>query len=137
MTTFEKPLEAQQVLRLKGLLVVAVLVGLLGMHAMGPGPMTAQASGATASITAVASTVVEADREGHCDHDCSGHDGSGEHADPTCASAGVAAPLVLPELEPSLIGPVVTADGLVGTQTATAEGGRAPPSLSELQLLRI
>ncbi|MFD8644168.1 MULTISPECIES: DUF6153 family protein [Streptomyces] len=137
MAMFEKPLEAQRALRLKGLLVVAVLVGLLGMHAMGPGPMTAQASGATASVTAVASTFVEADREGHCDHDCSGHGGSGEHADPTCASAGVAGPVVLPALGPSLVGPVVTADGLVSTQTVAAERGRAPPSLYELQLLRI
>ncbi|MFF4871437.1 DUF6153 family protein [Streptomyces sp. NPDC000961] len=137
MPTFEKPLEAQQTLRLKGLLVLAVLVGLFGMHAMGPGPMTPQASGATAFVTAVATNVVEADPEGHCDHDCSGHGGSGDHADPTCASAGVTGPVLLPALAPSLIDPVATVDPLVATQTATEGGGRAPPSLSELQLLRI
>lgn len=120
-------------LRLHALLVLAVLLGLLGMHAMGPVPALAQASG---SYQPAAAVVIDAPT-GHCDHDCSGHEEHGNHADPTCASAAVGASVSLPPLQPTVICPAEPAAGLVTTDTVAVGGGRAPPSLSELQLLRI
>jgi len=72
-----------------------------------------------------------------CDHggECQGH---AKHADPTCSSASVTgAPGVMPALLLDVVGCagvpfVVTSPGGSGP-----DGGRAPPSLSELQLLRI
>ncbi|GAA3388895.1 DUF6153 family protein [Streptomyces roseoviridis] len=119
-------------LRLHVLLVLAVLLGLLGMHAMGPVPAIAQASGSSQPAVVVIDAATE-----HCDHDCSGHGAPGDHADPTCATAALAASVSLPPLTPTVICPAEPAAGLVIADTAAADGGRAPPSLAELQLLRI
>ncbi len=116
----------------------ALLLGLLGMHGLGPVPHTAVAHGHDRVVAAagmdMGATVSE---PADCDHggDCQGH---AKHADPTCASASVTgAPGVMPVLLPDVAGRagvplVVTSLGGSGP-----DGGRAPPSLSELQLLRI
>ncbi|MGK5628998.1 DUF6153 family protein [Streptomyces sp. URMC 123] len=58
------------------------------------------------------------------------------HADPTCAAGGIASAPALPDPAPA---PAAAAGPPAATgRTASAErGDRAPPSLSQLQLLRI
>lgn len=124
-------------MRCTGLLVSALLLGLLGMHGLGPVPVATAASGhdramAAAPMSAMAST------PDACDHDEGGCTGHAEHADAVCAASSVAgAPAVVPVLVPD----VVVCAGMPDVRTAPPvggpDGGRAPPSLSELQLLRI
>lgn len=70
---------------------------------------------------------------------CHGADSGGghvQHADPTCASGAIGAGPVLPALVPDPGGAAVAGD-LDGRSVAAAtEGGCAPPSLAELQILR-
>ncbi|MFM9373351.1 DUF6153 family protein [Streptomyces sp. Da 82-17] len=142
--------------RFRGLLLMlGVLLGLVGMHGLGPAPHAA-ASGhhrAASHASATARTaphpslsdqslpgrsVSGESVSGQCDHSGEGCGGGHvRHSDPTCSSPGVAGSPALPALLPSLtdgaeppaVHPVWAGDGPVG--------GRAPPSLSELQLLRI
>ncbi|MET9869544.1 DUF6153 family protein [Streptomyces sp. NPDC006386] len=121
-----------------GLLVFALLLGLLGMHGLGPVPGAAAASSGYDRMAVVAHTDVMASMPEGCDHGEGGCTGHTDHADPTCASASVAGtPVVAPVLLPD----VVTCAASVHARTSPAgsgpDGGRAPPSLSELQLLRI
>ncbi len=73
---------------------------------------------------------------------CSQNDGSCggghlQHADAVCASGAVSDGPVLPAPVPDPV-PVVVGDGIVRAYAADApDGARAPPSLAELQLLRI
>lgn len=130
--------------RVHVLLVLAVLAGVVAMH--GLGPMTSLASTGTVSAEPHRAAVAvgapaHADGEGGCD--CShvddhgpGGGGHAEHADETCAASGTGAAPALPAPAPSgALTPPAT-----GTPTAVlaaASDCRAPPSLSELQLLRI
>ncbi|WP_307811563.1 DUF6153 family protein [Streptomyces fildesensis] len=115
------------------LLVFAVIVGVLGMHALGAtGPqMPDHAMPATATYAAVASPM------GDCPSDSHGCDGRAHHADVTCASGAVDGALAL--ADPALAGECLTFSSEVATPLlyGTADGGRAPPTLAELQLLRI
>lgn len=120
----------------------ALLLGLLGMHGLGPVPELAAAHGHDRTVASAGMGMgmgmgATVSKSAGCDHggDCQGHT---NHADPTCASASVTgAPGVVPELLPDVVACagvplVVTSPGGSGP-----DGGRAPPSLSELQLLRI
>ncbi|MFF3940146.1 DUF6153 family protein [Streptomyces phaeofaciens] len=123
--------------------VLGLLVGLLAMHGLAPGvllPHSAHPQArpmADAAVSAVASFVTSA-AEAH--DDCpEGHCGGGHarHADPTCASPA-------PDGGPVLAGPVpdpapvpVTHGAGCASVTDDPDGARAPPSLAELQLLRI
>ncbi len=111
------------------LLVLAVLTGVLGMHALPPGGapmahaevMAHQPSGDSPTV--------------HCTHDGGGSDHL-EHADGTCAAAGIGSPYAPPAPATGALDPVNPAT--VATSAFTpAERDRAPPDLSELQLLRI
>ncbi|WP_338118081.1 DUF6153 family protein [Streptomyces coryli] len=127
------------------LLVLAVLVGLVGMHALAPGDAVAaeRGPGAHAMSGHAAGGHVSTGHDdaaavlaAACSHDePAGH--GGQHADGTCASAGVAgAPVLAPPLgvaEPAADGAAVLA--VRNGPGSAAE--RAPPSLAELQLLRI
>ncbi|MGW5306768.1 DUF6153 family protein [Streptomyces griseoluteus] len=113
------------------LLVLAVLAGLLGMHALAP----VGGTGHPEHAHAVHAGVV-ADAPGDCpDGDCGGH--RLHHADPACASGAVSSG---PELPKPVAGPAGAPepcdDPRLRTGTAP-DGARAPPSLAELQLLRI
>ncbi|WP_405534003.1 DUF6153 family protein [Streptomyces sp. NBC_00075] len=128
----------QSILRSCGLLVGALLLGLLGMHGLGPVPEAAAVRGHDRTVASAGmDTGATVSEPAECDHrgDCQGH---AAHADPTCASASVSgAPGVVPVLLPDPVARdgvplVVTSPGGSGP-----DGGRAPPSLSELQLLRI
>ncbi|MCX5277731.1 DUF6153 family protein [Streptomyces virginiae] len=133
-------------LRSRLLLVLAVLTGLLAMHGLGPDavPMAAPASAshhATASEQARAAhggPLAASEDHGGCLHADNPAPGGGhaEHADATCAATGTSgAPLLpAPALAP---GAVQAAAPVLHGVPGTTACGRAPPSLSELQLLRI
>ncbi|MFG2332370.1 DUF6153 family protein [Streptomyces sp. NPDC048604] len=138
------------------LLVLVVLAGLLGMHALSPA-QGAVRQGATDTVQAG-----QPSGPGHHGHQaaaghhgaaqpsearhatdetlsCSHSPGSGghlQHADATCSAAGVSAPYSPPALAAALADLPVTA-AAVGTPPASTVSGRAPPDLAELQLLRI
>ena len=121
--------------RQRALLVLAVLAGLLGMHALGPGGgMGHTEHGRPAHHTAPLALAAP----DHCP-DADGHCGGGRphHADPTCASGAVNGGPQLPAPLPDPVA-VPAPDHRPSSRTATGpEGARAPPSLAELQLLRI
>ncbi|MGW4027460.1 DUF6153 family protein [Streptomyces sp. NPDC005009] len=120
--------------RLLTLLVLAVLAGVLGMHALAPG-------GTVAPQTAAGHEMVRAAADGvpHADGGCTHTDGGSghlDHADGTCAAVGTASAYT----PPALTGTVLHAPATPSPTTATTgspHDGRAPPDLSELQLLRI
>jgi len=126
----------QPTLRFCVLLVCALLFGLLGMHGLGPVP--AAFDSGHGRMTATAHTDVMASMPGECnpgDGGCTGHVG---HADPTCASASIAgAPAMVPVLLPDVVECFEPTDVSTSPFGSGPDGGRAPPSLSELQLLRI
>lgn len=117
--------------------VCALLLGLLGMHGLGPAPMAAADSGHhRMAVPAHAGVMVS--MPGECDHGDGGCPGHLGHADSTCASASVAgAPAVVPVLLPDVVACAEQPQTGVSQFGGSPDGGRAPPSLSELQLLRI
>ncbi|MFD9969147.1 DUF6153 family protein [Streptomyces sp. NPDC059011] len=140
------------------LLVLAVLAGVLGMHALVPAGIPgsqARAHGSAAAVhmsTVHTSTVHAVPVHGQSAHaqsvpepsvpeavpGCSHTDGGSDHldhADGTCAAAGVGSPYAPPEPSAGLVTPPsgATPNGA----GRTPPGGRAPPDLAELQLLRI
>ncbi|WP_406119697.1 DUF6153 family protein [Streptomyces sp. NBC_00989] len=129
----EQPVGPHRRVRSYGLLVAALLFGLLGMHGLGPVPMAEHAMAVTTVATGETASTPDA-----CDHgsgDCGSHM---EHADATCASASVAgAPAVVPVLQPDVAACAEVPDGRTSAAGSGPDGGRAPPTLAELQLLRI
>jgi hypothetical protein len=114
-----------------------VLLGLLGMHGLGPVPVGVAHSGHDRMV-ATAPADVAVSTPGECDHEDGGCPGHVDHADSTCASASVAgAPVLVPELLPDVAAWGAPADAPTSPSGSGPDGGRAPPSLSELQLLRI
>ncbi len=113
-------------------LVLAVLAGLLGMH----GPAAAPAFAAPASSHSherQAGPPVSAD--GDCHDPCEGHE---THAVTDCAAASVGAgPAPSPPSPAPYATGGATAAASAGAAPPAPEGGRGPPSLSQLQLLRI
>ncbi|MBT2398765.1 DUF6153 family protein [Streptomyces sp. ISL-100] len=117
------------------LIVLAVLAGVLAMHGLGPG-LAPKASAAThAHGTVMAHEEAAHQAVGDCSH-TDGGSGHVNHADATCAAAGLSAPYAPPGLPAALdTGPAPVA--LTGSAAGAPEVGRAPPDLAELQLLRI
>ncbi|MFF4584209.1 DUF6153 family protein [Streptomyces sp. NPDC001388] len=121
--------------------VLGLLVGLLGMHGLAPGGLLPHAhaaqGGSHADVRPVAA-VAPAEVHGDCSGDggrCGG--GHVHHADATCASAGVGGGPALPEPAAGSVLVPVPHDTLRPFPAAAPDGARAPPSLAELQLLRI
>ncbi|MFI8992579.1 DUF6153 family protein [Streptomyces sp. NPDC053542] len=117
--------------RWRTLLVLGLLAGLLGMHALAPAMPVLSHDGHDLRARVVAAA--------HCCHDgcCDGSSGHIRHADPTCASDALQRTPVLPGLTPCRAS-AADRERLACTDTSTAhEGGCAPLSLAELQLLRI
>jgi hypothetical protein len=140
MTRLGQPARPQQALRSCGLLVAALLLGLLGMHGLGPVPGMDSGHGHDGTTATTTTTTVSLGEKasGACDHGSGGCDGRMSHADSTCASASVAGtPVVVPVLRPDVAACAEVPDGLASSAGDGPDGGRAPPSLSELQLLRI
>ncbi|MET9561783.1 DUF6153 family protein [Streptomyces tauricus] len=118
--------------RLFVLLVLAVLAGVLGMHALAPGGVTATGAGHEHMMAAAKNVP-------HADAGCSHTDGGSghlDHADGTCAAAGTSAAYTPPALADAFLD-VPAAASPVAAATGWTHDGRAPPDLSELQLLRI
>jgi len=130
--------------------VLGLLAGLFGMHAVSVGGVVAVAahhgSGhaprtavtATGSMTAMAAESASsgAADESVC-HNTGNSGGHAHHADTTCASGAVGGGPALPVPLPDPVTGAVLADAGRRSVPATPESGRAPPSLAELQLLRI
>jgi uncharacterized protein DUF6153 len=117
------------------LAVVAVVAGLVAMHGLGSaavGPARDHAMAAGGHMASAA---------GEPSHAC-GHLGEGDggghavHADDTCAAGGVGGGPALPVPLPGVDAPAVDQSAAPRPPPA-ALAGRSPPSLSELQLLRI
>ncbi|MFE4251658.1 DUF6153 family protein [Streptomyces sp. NPDC056910] len=150
-TRLGPPARPQLTLRLLGLLVGAVLLGLLGMHGLGPVPAGAHSEMQPAAAMGADGAADAGDRAGSgqravkasasdsCDHGGGGScDGHMAHADSVCASASVAGPpAVAPAMLPDVIACPARPDARTSSAGSGPDGGRAPPSLSELQLLRI
>lgn len=118
-------------------LVLAVLAGILGMHALGPAPARAAAPPDAHHATAVDHGGPAVGQAGeNCSHPDDGGSGHAEHADATCAAAGIASAYTPPALAEALAGAsaVSPADP---AEPVAATAARAPPDLAELQLLRI
>ncbi|MFF6912600.1 DUF6153 family protein [Streptomyces sp. NPDC012466] len=139
------------------LCVLGLLAGLLGMHGLAPGgglPRQSHGQQARAlpahglSAPAVQAHALplhaprthaprihlprtEAMPYGHCG------EGHGRHADATCASGAVSGGPVLPPPVADPVPVVVTEAAVRAYAVADTDGARAPPTLAELQLLRI
>ncbi|MGW8974156.1 DUF6153 family protein [Streptomyces platensis] len=114
--------------------VLGLLAGLLGMHGLG----AAVAAPSFAHEHRMTAATVVATVQAHCpgDGDCGGT-GHVHHADSTCASAALHGPPAPPALTPSLDCPAQPAAAAGVGAPSKRDGGRAPPDLAELQLLRI
>ncbi|MFF4472901.1 DUF6153 family protein [Streptomyces sp. NPDC001599] len=120
--------------RLFLLLVPAVLAGLLGMHGLAPGAMPPWQAGAGHEMVMTAADGVP-HADGGCTH-TNGGPGHLDHADGTCAAAGIGSAYTPPALTGApLDAPVTPAP--VAAFPGAPHDGRAPPDLFELQLLRI
>ncbi|MEU6375227.1 DUF6153 family protein [Streptomyces sp. NPDC046909] len=144
MIRLGQPTTPHSTVRARGLLVCALLLGLLGMHGLGPMPgavtvtATATASSGHERMAVVAHTDVMASAPGECDHGGGGCTGHSDHADATCASASVTGtPVIVPVLLPDTVSCAESSQAATSLAGSGPDGGRAPPSLSELQLLRI
>ncbi|MGY0059904.1 DUF6153 family protein [Streptomyces sp. LZ34] len=121
--------------RWRALLVLGLLAGVLGMHALGP--TGGLISGAHERPAAMGTVVATAAVHSGCDGMCGGS--HIHHADPTCASPAVGSGPSLsapPSTPVAVCGHDLAVSRLGGTAPSPADG-RAPPSLAELQLLRI
>ncbi|MFJ9766998.1 DUF6153 family protein [Streptomyces erythrochromogenes] len=119
-------------------LVLAVLTGILGMHALGPtpAPLAAAAAGGAHHAAAGEHGAPAAEQAGEdCSHPAGGS-GHAEHADATCAAAGVASAYAPPALAEALVG-LSGVSSWAAAEPVAAAAARAPPDLAELQLLRI
>ncbi|MEU5390221.1 DUF6153 family protein [Streptomyces tibetensis] len=116
------------------LLVLGLLAGLLGMHALSPGGSVVAGGSHHSSASAHAGMTMGSD-----EYVCHGASGGGhaEHADALCASGAVSTGPTLPALVPDFFSTPSSADATHGFLAITPDGGRAPPTLAELQLLRI
>ncbi|MFC7839936.1 DUF6153 family protein [Streptomyces sp. NPDC057382] len=121
--------------RLFVLLVLAVLAGVLGMHGLAPGAAVAAQAGAGHEM-AMASADGLARADGGCSH-TDGGSGHLDHADATCAATGTGSPYTPPALAAGPVLHTPAATGPVTVPSGSSHDGRAPPDLSELQLLRI
>lgn len=126
------------------LLLFALLTGVVAMHGLGPGPALAASGHAAHSGHAVSAAAAPhagaLTPAAPCACADDGGDGGGEHghhADPTCAAPGTTGAPVLtaPAAAPGT--PAAATVAAHGAVPGSAAPGRAPPSLSELQLLRI
>ncbi|MFD9288388.1 DUF6153 family protein [Streptomyces sp. NPDC060030] len=126
----------QPTLRLRALLVLTVMVALVGMH--GLASASPVPSGHTGSHAARPMVVADADSPYACHTDDCGSAGRhASHADQICASGAIPGPAVIPALAASTPSGIATAAQPLTPVPYELAGGRAPPSLAELQLLRI
>ncbi|MFI0964576.1 DUF6153 family protein [Streptomyces sp. NPDC021080] len=122
-------------------LVLAVVAGVLGMHALSPAGMPAAGRH---------DVMMSAGSPGHrpapvhvagagCRHlsDAGGGGMVMDHSGGTCAAGGTSTAYVPPALMSGVAARVEPAAAVSGGSAPGSVDGRAPPDLSELQLLRI
>nr|WP_237330428.1 DUF6153 family protein [Streptomyces sp. BA2] len=128
--------------------MLGLLFGLLGMHGLGSAQVSVEPAGHHQAVETSAHLGMDADSAPDvasmaaptvCDHDGGGCGGGGhvQHADPACSSSGVSGAPALPTLPPAVADCVAPSPVHAAWNGSSLDGGRAPPSLSELQLLRI
>ncbi|AXK34396.1 hypothetical protein DVA86_18830 [Streptomyces armeniacus] len=131
--------------------VLVVLAGVLGMHGLGTvstplaeRPTSHAASGMPASGTAshggLSGNAAAATETAQ--HACDDGQGStpaphDDHADEQCLSGAVPGPPAPPALSETVLSPTAAASTVSAPTAYEPVGGRAPPTLAELQLLRI
>ncbi|MGW7277078.1 DUF6153 family protein [Streptomyces sp. NPDC054844] len=119
--------------RLFVLLVMAVLAGVLGMHGLPEVAPTAQ------TRTGHEMMAASADSAPHAGGGCAHPEGGSshlDHADATCAAAGTGSAYSPPALAGDALDAPTTSSP-AASALGSSRHGRAPPDLSELQLLRI
>ncbi|MFD5814194.1 DUF6153 family protein [Streptomyces sp. NPDC127038] len=122
-------------------LVLAVVAGVLGMHALSPAGMPAAGRH---------DVMMSAESPGHhpvpvhvagasCRHlsDAGDNGMVMDHADGTCAASGTSTAYVPPALMPDVAAGIESTANVNDGPAPGQAVGRAPPDLSELQLLRI
>ncbi|MCC3649971.1 DUF6153 family protein [Streptomyces sp. S07_1.15] len=121
--------------RTRACLVLAVLAGLLGLHGLAAAPAsTALAPPHSSASSGERPAGPRLSADGACHDPCGGHE---THAVTDCAAASVSTGPAPSPLSPARYA-VRGAAGTPATAGPPApRGGRGPPSLSELQLLRI
>ncbi|MEU6547962.1 DUF6153 family protein [Streptomyces sp. NPDC046859] len=130
--TARSPSRSRPTERLRVLLVMTVLAGVLGMHAL---PASASpALHADRGLTMVMAHAQGASAAQQCAH-LSGGAGHLDHADQTCAATGVGSPYTPPALSGAFTDALAVPRGARAPEAAIST--RAPPDLSQLQLLRI
>ncbi|GAA3784266.1 DUF6153 family protein [Streptomyces coacervatus] len=110
-------------------MALGLLAGVLAMHGLAPGGAVLEHSSARHMTAAVA-----------VHDDCAGSDCGGghvQHADQTCVSGALSGGPTLPALVADPVAVPVPSDVPCPYAGAAPDGARAPPSLAELQLLRI
>ena len=121
-------------------LILAVLAGVLAMHGLGmacpSGPAGQAHMSASAPMPASPSSSVSGVWFSCPDDDDGMPEHSGGHTDQLCASAAVPGGPVPPVLATALLTGTVQA-GRASDAASDSRSERAPPTLSELQLLRI
>ncbi|MFJ5220699.1 DUF6153 family protein [Streptomyces sp. NPDC088354] len=127
--------QPQPVLRLSALVVLTVVLGLLGMHGLAADSVTP-----VSSIGPHAAHHMMAAEPGHAyachdTGDPAGHHGA--HADQLCVSGAIPGSVEVPALTSSILETSSRLQRVVVPAPRESAGGRAPPSLAELQLLRI
>ncbi|MFF3203737.1 MULTISPECIES: DUF6153 family protein [unclassified Streptomyces] len=141
-TREQQQLARPPVWRWRALLVLGLLAGLLGMHALAPGG-TVHEHAVSRHMSAVPVDTVSVGAVSVGAHDdCAGDGGDCggghlHHADPTCLAAAVSGAPALPALVPDPVRVPVRAESVCSYAAEAPDGARAPPSLAELQLLRI
>lgn len=122
------------------LLALAVLAGVIAMHGLGPVTVDASASGSSHGFSMVRAAPEDDHRGCGCAHpgeEDGTAGGHAEHADQLCVASGVSSAPAPPPLALSGVAEASAVRLPVRTPASDPAGGRAPPSLSELQLLRI
>ncbi|MCG7522944.1 DUF6153 family protein [Streptomyces sp. OfavH-34-F] len=114
------------------LLVMTVLAGVLGMHALAPGGVPAEHAEARHDTVRTVEAPHSGDGCSHAHHE----PGHLNHADGTCSATGVGSPYAPPALTAAVVD-APSASPLSESAPASAQASRAPPDLSQLQLLRI
>ncbi|MYS91828.1 hypothetical protein SCNRRL3882_5600 [Streptomyces chartreusis NRRL 3882] len=123
--------------------VLGLLAGLLGMHGLAPGgglPQQEHMLQTRTQQTHVQAVAYGHGQSGpHGSEAQDGHCGGGhvQHADATCASGAVGGGPVLPSLVADPVSRCGPEDVVRACAVVEPDGARAPPSLAELQLLRI
>ncbi|MEU6093419.1 DUF6153 family protein [Streptomyces sp. NPDC047079] len=122
-------------------LVLALVAGVLGMHALSPAGMPA--AGRHDVMMSVESSGHHSTLAHGVGGDCRHLSDAGkggmvmDHAGGTCAAGGTSTAYVPPALTPALTARADPAETVRRGPGARTVDGRAPPDLSELQLLRI